>query len=92
MDQGKQDINNNNFSTYNSFKVLRMEDQGDPMEFTVTFWNQEQNPNLAELRDKVTQKLREASNCTGIRAEKLHLRGTATAYLSILGEVCACHS
>ena len=50
MDQGKQDINNNNFSTYNSFKVLRMEDQGDPMEFTVTFWNHEQNPisSLAE--------------------------------------------
>ena len=37
----------NNFSTYNSFEVLRMEDQSDPMEFIVTFWNQEQNPNLA---------------------------------------------
>ena len=53
------------------------------MEFAVTFWNQEQNPNLAKLRDKVTQKLREASNCTGIRAEKFHLCGTATAYLCI---------
>ena len=73
----------NDFSTYNRFEVLRMEDRGDPMEFAVTFRNQEQNPNLAELRDKVTQKLREASNSTGIRAEKFHLRGTATAYLRI---------
>ena len=37
----------NDFSTYNRFEVLRMEDRGDPMEFAVTFQNQEQNSNLA---------------------------------------------
>jgi len=72
-----------NFSTHNRFEVLRMEDRGDPMELAVTFRNLERNPNLAELRDKVTQKLREASNSTDIRAEKFHLCGTATAYLRI---------
>ena len=73
----------NNISTHNCFEVLAMRDRGPAVEFTVTFRNMPQNPDIADLQTKVTKQLGDASSGAGFRLEKLHFVSDNTAYLRV---------